>query len=241
MRLHVIAFTSTAVLLACSSPYLGVDPEQDSKRASGGAAADAAPMQTPPSAMAPNGSGSVDVDIGGPDAADASTSDASVAAKTVFVTSHTWSGDFGGLAQADALCNAAATAAKLPGRFHAWLSDSTHDAKDHIAGNGPWYLPALSGSDASARVLVATDKLELTRGTLAHEIDIDESGRAANTSAWTGSDPAGLRTHVDCTGWTAGSGAVSGTGGYSMKESGQWSYNASAGCVSLLSLYCFEE
>lgn len=42
--------------------------------------------------------------------------------KVVFVTSHSFTGNLGGLDGADALCQAAALDAGLPGRFLAWLS-----------------------------------------------------------------------------------------------------------------------
>lgn len=61
------------------------------------------------------------------------------------MTSGTWSGDLAragdeadGLAGADALCNAAASAGGLPGRYDAWLSTNEIDAVDRVQGQGPW-------------------------------------------------------------------------------------------------------
>ena len=61
----------------------------------------------------------------------------------VFVTSVTGTGNLGswsdaggqtGLAAADAICQARATAAKLPGTFRAWLSDGSNDAYCRVHG-----------------------------------------------------------------------------------------------------------
>jgi hypothetical protein len=172
------------------------------------------------------------------DAIDASSEpDVAPVPRTVFVTSQTWIGNFGGPTAADGLCNTAANG-KLTGTFHAWLSDGASDARDHVTGAGPWYLPSVDGG---ARALVAPDKKTLEQGALLHPINVDEAGRTAFTSAWTGTDGTGLRTGVSCNNWSSGSGAMSGTSGVSNATDGKWSNNIGIGCVSLASLYCFEQ
>src|SRR5436190_591044 len=59
----------------------------------------------------------------------------------MFVTSGTHQPPFGTLAAADNACNAAATAAGLPGTYRAWLSTSSVDAIDRIAGARGWIRP----------------------------------------------------------------------------------------------------
>ena len=48
------------------------------------------------------------------------------------MTSSSWNGNLGGLSGADAKCQQAANATGLGGTWVAWLSDSTHNAKDRI-------------------------------------------------------------------------------------------------------------
>ncbi len=50
----------------------------------------------------------------------------------VFITSTIHRATLAGLAGADDICNARATAAGLPGTYTAWLSDSANDAKDRV-------------------------------------------------------------------------------------------------------------
>ena len=64
--------------------------------------------------------------------------------KIVFVTSTTYSGNLGGLAGADAECQAQADSASLLGTFKAWISDSTTDATDtarFTRSIAPYLLP----------------------------------------------------------------------------------------------------
>src|SRR5262245_51629174 len=81
-----------------------------------------------------------------PDLATAASPDLTPVQKRVFVTAGSWNGNLkaagagsDGLDGANKLCQGAATTAGLGGTWVAWLSDSTHDAKDRIADVGPWY------------------------------------------------------------------------------------------------------
>jgi hypothetical protein len=56
----------------------------------------------------------------------------------VFVNNHPLMGDLGGLAGADQICATEAAAAGLPGTFVAFLSTSTVDARDRLAGSRGW-------------------------------------------------------------------------------------------------------
>jgi hypothetical protein len=59
----------------------------------------------------------------------------------VFVTSTRHSPKFGGLAGADAICAARATAGGLAGTYKAWLSTSTVNAKDRLVPASGWARP----------------------------------------------------------------------------------------------------
>jgi cysteine-rich repeat protein len=62
--------------------------------------------------------------------------------KIIFVTNQVYTGDLGGLAGADAKCQAAAAAAGLPGTYMAWLSDDTGSPSTRMfRSTGPYVLP----------------------------------------------------------------------------------------------------
>ncbi len=95
--------------------------------------------------------------------------------KAVFVTSATFNGNLGGLAGADAECQAAANASSVvPGTnegavYKAWLSDSTGSPRTRFTrSTGPYALP--NGTT------VALNYSDLTDGSLLHSIDVDENG-----------------------------------------------------------------
>jgi len=99
--------------------------------------------------------------------------------KVVFLTSTTHQGDFGGVADADIICNDLAAAnAELAGRhFKAWISDSTCSpincfTKHH---NIPYVL---SNGD---QIQIAENWGQLTNTTLEHALNIDEKGMLINS------------------------------------------------------------
>jgi hypothetical protein len=59
----------------------------------------------------------------------------------VFVTSTSYAPNLGGLAGADAICAARATAGGLAGTYKAWLSTSTVNAKDRLGTASGWVRP----------------------------------------------------------------------------------------------------
>jgi hypothetical protein len=113
-------------------------------------------------------------------------------------------GDLGGLAGADAHCDALATAAGVTGRtWAAYLSTSDVDARDRI-GSGPWAN--------AAGVVVATDvaNLHSDANNLTKETSVDETGAVVNGrgdtpnrhDVLTGSMPDGTRAAETCGDWT---------------------------------------
>jgi PKD repeat protein len=169
----------------------------------------------------------------------------------VFVTSEIYEGDFGGLAEADAICQAHATAAQLPGTWTAWLSDDNTDAIERIPEPGPdgKYHLLNPGSDPD-RPIVADDLADLTDGSLDLPIDRDEYGKDVNGPwVWTGTQPDGTRTLSNCSNWTnaeAGSSCTEegdpacGTKGEGDKTDGEWTETVDLrGCSSPNNFYCF--
>ena len=88
----------------------------------------------------------------------------------VFVTSTTHDGNLGGLAGADAICQARAAAAGLPGTYLAWLSDGSASPATRFLTQsaGPYRL--VNGTT------IADDWADLTSGDLDAPINITETG-----------------------------------------------------------------
>jgi hypothetical protein len=124
-------------------------------------------------------------------------------------------GDLGGLAGADAHCQALAEAAGAGDKtWHAYLSTSTVDARDRI-GDGPWY---------NAKGEMIAEDLEQLHGDnhLMRETALDENGnmpaylvvvdgqpqRAGDTLAHdilTGTNEDGTASDMTCNDWTSSS------------------------------------
>ncbi len=125
------------------------------------------------------------------------------APKTVFVSSSTHSGALGGLAGADAQCNALASAAGLIGTFTAWLSDTSVDARSRVTHSPHPYL-------RTDGVLVANDWDDLIDGALAAPINLDENGAPAvgSNAVWSATDTdgtqaPGVSSATTCLDWTS--------------------------------------
>lgn len=153
--------------------------------------------------------------------------------KRVFVTSSNFQGDLGGLAGADAKCNAAASAAQLGGTFVAWLSTATVNAKDRVTSNGPWHR-------VDKTTVVFTNKANLTT-TPVVAISTNENGVAVTSGVWTGTVTGGTKANGDnCNNWSAGGiGAFIGNAG----SIAAWTDGGQANnCAQSTTnrLYCFE-
>lgn len=125
-------------------------------------------------------------------------------------------GDLGGLAGADAHCDALATAAGVTGRtWAAYLSTGDADARDRI-GSGPW-------ANATG-VVVATDvaNLHSDANNLTKETALDETGAVVNGRGdspnrhdiLTGSMPDGTRAAETCEDWTSAGADTAGMVGH---------------------------
>lgn len=174
--------------------------------------------------------------------------DAGVAVKRVFVTSTKTTADLktagagvSGLDGASKLCNAAAGAANLGGIWNAWLSTSSKNAIDLIAGTGPWYL-------VDGTTFVFANKAAISSNPMS-AIDLDETGatitsNAANGGVWTGTNPDGTAAIASlCGDWAVASGTTGATQvGIASASDSSWTHSmVSYGCTAATArLYCFE-
>jgi hypothetical protein len=152
----------------------------------------------------------------------------------VFVSSQTYAGNLGGLAQADALCQGLANNAGLSGTFKAWLAAGTTTGQSRMGTARGWVRPdgspfgdTLSGIVTSQQVL--------------NPPALDENGALVSSAVWTGSDGAGSPFGMDCSGWTSPSASTNGATGTPTAGPALWLQggNFMASCNSLLHLYCF--
>jgi hypothetical protein len=161
--------------------------------------------------------------------------------KTVFVTSVTYDGNLGGLAGADANCQALADAAGLGGTYKAWLSDSSTDARDRLTHAT---VPYVRTDGAS----IADDWADLVDNPagdpLLNPIDRDENGNAVgNVRVWTGTTFAGQMLPGDtiCSDWLDGTASFNGRTGRTNRVDLGWTSVLTLGCNTLRALYCFEQ
>ncbi len=156
----------------------------------------------------------------------------------MFVTSTQYTGNLGGLAGADALCQGAALAGSLGGTWRAWLSTPSVNAIDRIQDVSPWYL-----IDRETLVFPVHASL---RGPSLVPIGQNEYGpfdwetmgfgdRVVRTGSQSGI------ADDTCSGFTSASGDEYGTYGW-LDEPDEWGGVQSGRCDSSNArLYCFEQ
>lgn len=154
-----------------------------------------------------------------------------------FVSDDRYAANLGGVAGADAKCDALAVAAGLPGHFKAWLSTDSVDAKDRVAAGG---LVRVDGA------IVARTKADLVSGRILHPIVLDSKGKAHagpgedfyGEQVWASTSQLGVMIPGgSCGGWTA----TTGTGNCGGAESSNvaWTRDYGCPCVEPHRLYCF--
>jgi len=161
----------------------------------------------------------------------------------VFVTSTQYNGNLGGLAGADAKCQARADAADLNGTWKAWLSNSVTSASSRLDHS---IVPYKLLNDVS----IATNWDDLTDGSLLTPINRTELNTEVGYSTvftYTNIDgnsstlPAGT-----CLNWTSSNSSTDGRGGIATENYNLWTssttaYSSTSCGASAARLYCFEQ
>lgn len=172
-----------------------------------------------------------------------------------------WAGGSGatGVAWADSVCAARATAQSLPGTYKAWISDSTDDAYCRIAGFagkksancGQGALPTAAGPwvrmSSDRRPFAPTlDKLVAPSRTVYYPASFSEGGSqvTSSTKIWTGTTDTGEYSGVACNDWGSSSSALRGTTGLAHAGGSAWTKDTGSSldplCSSTASLLCME-
>lgn len=143
-----------------------------------------------------------------------------------------YNGNLGGLAGADAKCQASADYEELGGAWIAWLSDSTTNALDRVTSDGPWYT--LDGH------LAFSHKSELA-GKPRAVILIDQAeGHVAASSYWTGTRLGGTNDAPNCLNWTSSSDLDEGLWGNGGSLDDWTAAKHPGSCLVALNLLCLE-
>ncbi|NIP84473.1 MAG: hypothetical protein GTO03_02510 [Planctomycetales bacterium] len=150
----------------------------------------------------------------------------------VFVTNDTFSGNLGGLAGGDTICQREADAVPLGGSWVAWLStvNPQVNAVDRLSAGSFALLDSTP---------VAASIADLTDGNIANPINLTPTSQVVQGPVWTGTATTGLpgAPPNDCTGWTAG---PFGWYGEASRSDGGWTFVDTLPCDDALRLYCFE-
>ena len=183
--------------------------------------------------------------------------------RTVFVTSGTFNGNLGGIAGADAKCQAAADSPSsvVPaGSYLAWLSGTSFSPALRFTHSiQPYVLPVLPGT---AELTVANNYTDLTDGVLLHAINIDETGSGVSPggnpgTTWTATDADGTKVaflsgnrcddnSVDGNVWTNSDALAQNVAnqaivGLTSSTTAGWSNITVQSCDVLRRLYCFQQ
>ena len=150
----------------------------------------------------------------------------------VFVTSTRHQGNLGGLAGADAICQARADSVNMRGTYRAWLSSSTTSAFSRLGTASGWVRP-----DGKP---VFNSRADLQAGRQMHPIRIHERiGDVGEVAVRTASLPEGTLhpNGTTCGDYTSLVGSIG--QGVTIGMSSQWSSWSTGTCDSLANLYCF--
>lgn len=173
-----------------------------------------------------------------------------------FVTSTTYDGNLGGLAGADAKCQARATAASLGGTWKAILSDSTTNAYARmkfrtkpvydLAGRLLWNPSKEISYFNGANAIVYPPPFSAPGGMDGYTVlatypyTTELGSTTSSAEVWTGSSHKGeVVAGYHCTDWssTAGTAWVGNTGFVTTS----WMYYTTRACSTTYRLYCLED
>lgn len=170
----------------------------------------------------------------------------------VFLTNSEFDGNLKGsdvdaLHGADAKCQAAADAAKLPGKFVAWISTTTGAAVDRVVATHArgWIRPdGLPVADTIGDTTSSTDML--FNGRVYYPPRVTELGNVTTSFAWTSTDNTGalVSTGDNCSNYTTADAAKAGRLGAAFGGPTVWTDDGSAAvssrtCENPHPIYCF--
>ena len=158
--------------------------------------------------------------------------------RVIFVTASSSTGNMGGLAGADAMCQTSADNSGLFGTYQAWLSDGVDSPSTRASQLGGPYV------DTTGTV-IADDWADLTDGTLDAGIAKTASGSDTSGSVWSNVTASGANSagSLHCLGWTSSNNGNAGRVGVIGATSSDWS-NAPSGLTCgtpSIKLYCIEQ
>ncbi len=186
------------------------------------------------------------------DDVDVTNTDNDFSSKRVFVTAELYTGNLGGLAGADAKCQAAATGAGLSGTYKAWLSSTTESAGARLTHHTGAYV-------LTTGTVVANSWTDLTDNNLISGINRTQTGALSTATAgfmcglrsvtWTGTYANGNAAGAQflCSNWTTTTGDSGGGSwwGNADATSTNWSwacyYGGTSACAQQAALYCLEQ
>ncbi len=162
--------------------------------------------------------------------------------RRVFITSTAHTGNLGGLAGADAVCQTRANAASLGGTWKAYMVTDRSNASTNLDRLSHASVPyaRLDG------VVVANNWADLSDESIRVPITVSELGTNVNSNVWTGLSNVGGGTNQHCDNWSyAGTNCLSGSACGSAGESGMtnnhWDGYYVFSCGSGFRLYCIEQ
>lgn len=159
-------------------------------------------------------------------------------AKRVFLTEGAWPPTFGGVAAADAYCDAEARSAGIEGQYRAWLGDESTTAPSRIARSADGYA-------RTDGVLVANDYADLTDGGLNAPINVSARGEVIQgVQAWSNIHLGGsvYPGTAACQGWATDSASAYGWTGKADEATSEWTESQLLPCgpYRKAHFYCFE-
>jgi cysteine-rich repeat protein len=198
------------------------------------------------------GDGNVDADEecddGGVQALDGCSASCEWESRIAFTTSTLHDGNLGGLAGADAICNARAQAADLPGTYMAWLStDQGSPATRFVHSSAPYVT--VTG------VKIADNWADLIDDTLDSSMSVTELGSASpyatpclfngmylQRTAFTGTNSDGMIAPATCNNFTSNAADVMGQIGVSNITTFYWTNCTDPiDCAGTSTIYCFQQ
>jgi hypothetical protein len=194
-------------------------------------------------ADARDGATKIDATSDAADAADAAPlgcEGALACVRVMFATSVGYTGNLGGIAGADAKCQALAdvsTTTRVQRRtFVAWVSTAASPVTTRLAHGTLAYI-------RTDGVTIASSFTDLTDNSLQNGISLDENGgNRSGVGAWTATSSNGAGySGNSCTDWTLAVLGIKGDTGNVGGAGNGWSAGGPDDCTSLHSLYCVEK